>query len=179
MSDQHSKTMDFQEHIDVLADCCKQVFEEMSSTQVLDVTAKSESDERDNPDYAFAQIITYEHIENRGKHVLVTDDSKTIRKLLTNAPKEVGLEVHTAANGREAVEIFQGVSPDLTVMDLVMPTMTGLEATAAIREIADEVKVIMLPAQLHHRIMSSASERSSRLRLTLRCATLSTDQTRC
>lgn len=76
--------------------------------------------------------------------MLVTDDSKIIRKLLRNALEEVGLEVHEARDGQEAVEMFERISPDVTIMDIVMPTMSGLEAMAAIHEIDDTAKVLML-----------------------------------
>jgi len=79
-----------------------------------------------------------------GKRVLVVDDSKIIRKLLEAALTEVGLQVETASDGKEAVEVFKSISPDLTIMDLVMPEMSGLEATEAIRKYDPHAKVLML-----------------------------------
>jgi DNA-binding NarL/FixJ family response regulator len=54
------------------------------------------------------------------------------------------LLVGEAANGREAVEQFHARHPDVTLMDLQMPQMTGLEATAAIRAESPEARIIML-----------------------------------
>ena len=52
--------------------------------------------------------------------------------------------VAEASNGREAIPQFREHWPDITLMDLQMPAMTGLEAMAAIREEFPETKVIIL-----------------------------------
>jgi DNA-binding NarL/FixJ family response regulator len=52
--------------------------------------------------------------------------------------------VAEASNGREAIPQFREHWPDITLMDLQMPAMTGLEAMAAIREEFPEAKVIIL-----------------------------------
>lgn len=93
-----------------------------------------------------------------GKSVLVTDDSKLIRRLLTNALEEVGLEVHTATNGREAISAYQEKSPDIVLMDIVMPDMTGLEATRAILEIDDAAKVLMLTSTSSREEITTAQD---------------------
>jgi DNA-binding NarL/FixJ family response regulator len=52
--------------------------------------------------------------------------------------------VAEASNGREAVEQFRAQRPDITLMDLQMPEMNGLEALVAIRDECPEARVIVL-----------------------------------
>jgi YesN/AraC family two-component response regulator len=52
--------------------------------------------------------------------------------------------VAEASNGFEAIRQFGAHSPDITLMDLQMPMMTGLEAMAAIRNEYPEAKIIIL-----------------------------------
>jgi DNA-binding NarL/FixJ family response regulator len=52
--------------------------------------------------------------------------------------------VGEAQNGREAVELAEALQPDVVVMDIAMPVMNGIEATATICERAPEVKVLVL-----------------------------------
>jgi DNA-binding NarL/FixJ family response regulator len=52
--------------------------------------------------------------------------------------------VAEAANGREAIRLFRAHRPDVTLMDLQMPEMSGLEATIAIRAEFPEARIIVL-----------------------------------
>jgi len=52
--------------------------------------------------------------------------------------------VGEAQNGREAVELAEKMHPDVMVMDIAMPVMNGIEATAAISDRAPDVKVLVL-----------------------------------
>jgi DNA-binding NarL/FixJ family response regulator len=52
--------------------------------------------------------------------------------------------VAEAGNGREAVESFRGYRPDVTLMDLVMPEMNGIDATIAIRKEFPKARIVML-----------------------------------
>jgi len=52
--------------------------------------------------------------------------------------------VAQASNGREAIQKFRQHRPDITLMDLQMPAMNGLEATVAIRKEFPEAKIIIL-----------------------------------
>lgn len=64
--------------------------------------------------------------------VLVVDDSPTDTHVLTEMLKKNGFDVITAASGEEGIETAKAQKPDLIVMDVVMPGMSGFEATRSI-----------------------------------------------
>ena len=67
------------------------------------------------------------------KKVLVVDDSRLTRTLIKNALVAAGYEVGgEAANGREALELYGRLKPDLVTMDVVMPDMDGVECARQI-----------------------------------------------
>jgi|SRR5215471_7930034 len=78
--------------------------------------------------------------------ILIVDDHAMFREglamVLTTKP-DMKL-VAEASNGREAIQQFREHGPDITLMDLQMPAMTGLEAMVAIRKEFPEAKVIIL-----------------------------------
>lgn len=82
--------------------------------------------------------------------MLVAEDNATNQKLLLALLKERGHRVTMAGNGREAVETSAARRFDLILMDVQMPEMNGLEATAAIRarerETGAHVPIIALTA---------------------------------
>lgn len=85
------------------------------------------------------------------KKVLVVDDERHITKILAFRLKQLGLEVLTAGNGKEALELARAESPALIVSDYQMPVMSGLEFSVALasEEATAEIPVIMLTARSH------------------------------
>jgi DNA-binding NarL/FixJ family response regulator len=78
--------------------------------------------------------------------VLVVDDHAIIREGI-RALLALQRDMHVvgeAVNGQEALEKTLELSPDVVVMDIVMPVMNGLEATKRIRSKSDQAKVLML-----------------------------------
>lgn len=78
--------------------------------------------------------------------VLVVDDHHVVRQgiaALINSADDMTV-VAEAANGRQAVDLFGQHSPDVTIMDLRLPVLTGVEAITAIRQITPTAKVIVL-----------------------------------
>jgi len=65
--------------------------------------------------------------------MLVVDDQEVNRRLLLKLFEPVGFEVRQAANGQEALEIWQAWEPHLIWMDMRMPVMDGYEATRQIK----------------------------------------------
>jgi two-component system response regulator NreC len=78
--------------------------------------------------------------------VLLADDHPVVRKgllLIINAEDDMEI-IGEAANGREAVEKAQKLSPHIILMDINMPIMNGIEATKNIRAMAPDSKIIGL-----------------------------------
>lgn len=79
-------------------------------------------------------------------NILIVDDAAFMRLRLKKLLEDQGYQIQEAANGREAVERYQAERPDLVLMDITMPEMSGIEALQAIRQIDSGVKVIMVSA---------------------------------
>ena len=88
-------------------------------------------------------------IERRGKRapplVLVADDEASIRMIAERVLTKAGFAVVTAADGNEAVKLFNARAAEFAavVLDLSMPGMSGEEALAAIRQTRPDPAVIV------------------------------------
>lgn len=76
--------------------------------------------------------------------VLVVDDDAEVRDMLRGLLTSRGLEVATAPNGDRAMQAIARRAPDVVLLDVVMPGLSGVEILQAIRTIAPRVKVIMM-----------------------------------
>ncbi|MFI5994802.1 response regulator [Streptomyces sp. NPDC051362] len=65
--------------------------------------------------------------------VLVVDDNKVIRQLIRVNLEVEGLEVVTAADGAECLDVVHQVRPDVVTLDVVMPRLDGLRTAARLR----------------------------------------------
>jgi DNA-binding NtrC family response regulator len=74
--------------------------------------------------------------------LLVVDDERNLRESLSEALKEAGYSVLTAANGKEAYAIIQSQALDLLLCDWRMPEMDGREL---LRHLSDEARLVDLP----------------------------------
>ena len=81
--------------------------------------------------------------------ILVTDDERDIRELIAFTLRFAGYEVVTAENGEEGVQLAGQEKPDMILMDVRMPKLTGYEACARIKAdpaLAD-IPVVFLSAK--------------------------------
>lgn len=78
--------------------------------------------------------------------ILLAEDHETVRegiKMLVNAQPDMEV-VGEAGNGREAIRLSQQLLPDVVVMDISMPDMNGLKATAKLRKVCPNTKLLTL-----------------------------------
>jgi two-component system, NarL family, response regulator LiaR len=83
-----------------------------------------------------------------GIRVVIADDHNVVRKGIRDllSDEEDIAVVGEARNGQEAVDLASALHPDVMVMDIAMPEMTGVEATRLIRAQAPDVRVLVLTA---------------------------------
>ncbi len=81
--------------------------------------------------------------------ILIAEDERDIRDLVAFTLRFAGHEVSAAANGEEAVELATKVNPDLILMDVRMPRMTGYEACKVMKANPDlkDIPVVFLTAR--------------------------------
>ncbi|MBV8532123.1 MAG: response regulator [Candidatus Eremiobacteraeota bacterium] len=84
-----------------------------------------------------------------GRRILVVDDDRNLRKIITANLELAGYDVTTAANGAEALQLLDEVNPDLVILDVMMPVMDGYETTRRIRHHGtnSNVPIILLTAK--------------------------------
>ncbi len=76
--------------------------------------------------------------------ILVVDDEKSIRTLVSKIVSKDGHEVLEAENGVHACEYFQNENIDLIITDLVMPEQNGIEMILELKKTHPDVKVIAI-----------------------------------
>lgn len=88
--------------------------------------------------------------------ILLADDHWQILANLSRLAGEAGEVVGTAQDGRAAVTEARRLSPDVIVLDLSMPEMTGIQAAAQLRRDLPESKVIICTAYTNPRVVEEA-----------------------
>ena len=78
--------------------------------------------------------------------ILVVEDEPTLRETIVDALESDGFRVIAAADGREALAKFRGERPDLVLLDLMLPELSGIEVTRIIRA-ESGVPIVMLTAK--------------------------------
>lgn len=73
-------------------------------------------------------------LEGPGHRVLVVDDDRNLRKIISTNLELAGFTVALAADGIEALDIIEAAQPDVVLLDLMMPHMDGYEVARRIRE---------------------------------------------
>src|ERR1035437_766580 len=83
------------------------------------------------------------------KRVLLVDDNSVVRSLVRQLCElEPDFEISgEAENGRDAVEKAENLKPDVIILDLSMPVMTGLDAAPLLRKLLPDTRVILFTVQ--------------------------------
>ena len=81
------------------------------------------------------------------KRLLVVDDALIMRAMIKDIAQQAGWEIAgEATNGRECLERFRELSPDLVTLDIVMPELDGVKALRQLREEHPNAAVVMVSA---------------------------------
>jgi YesN/AraC family two-component response regulator len=81
------------------------------------------------------------------KMVIVEDDASALDLLASVVERKFkGIEVFTASNGREGLEVFNERLPELLITDIKMPEMNGVELAEKVRELQPDTIVIVISA---------------------------------
>jgi two-component system response regulator NreC len=78
--------------------------------------------------------------------VLLAEDHKTVRagvKMIIDAEDDM-MVIGEAGNGREAIEMAKELTPDVILMDISMPELNGLIATAKLKRVSPDIKILAL-----------------------------------
>lgn len=91
------------------------------------------------------------------KTVLIVDDIAFVRKTLSDILTQAHYQVlGEAEDGHEAVNLYFKLRPDIITMDVVMPKMSGIDATRKILKVDKEAKVVIISAMGQENLVMEA-----------------------
>ena len=91
--------------------------------------------------------------------ILVADDDPDILSIVSMSLETQGYTVHKATNGREAVELARQHHPDLILMDMMMPVVSGYEAVGELKADASTKDIVIVG--LSAKAMATDMERAT------------------
>jgi two-component system, chemotaxis family, chemotaxis protein CheY len=95
--------------------------------------------------------------------VLVCDDAVFMRTMVSDILSQAGFTViGEAENGRQAVEKYQQLKPDLVTMDIIMPEMGGIEAVKKITQLDPGARILMCSAMGQQALVQEALQAGAR-----------------
>ena len=95
--------------------------------------------------------------------VLLCDDALFMRTMLRGIVNAGGFEVlGEAENGRRAVEQYVALRPDVVLMDMVMPELSGVDAVRQIRQLDPNARIVMCSAMGQQQLVAEALEAGAR-----------------
>jgi two-component system chemotaxis response regulator CheY len=98
-----------------------------------------------------------------GAKILVVDDAAFMRMMLKDILTKNSYDVvGEAADGKQAIEKYNELKPDLVTMDITMPEMDGIEAVRNIKQINPDARVIMCSAMGQQAMVIDAIQAGAR-----------------
>jgi two-component system, NtrC family, response regulator HydG len=94
--------------------------------------------------------------------ILVVDDNQDLLNTFAMILKRRGFSVQTAADGVSAIDKFKEQDFDVTLMDIVMPEMNGVDASRKMKEINPEVPIILMTAYSDEELLQTARDEGVR-----------------
>lgn len=95
--------------------------------------------------------------------ILIADDNPAVVEMVRSLFATEGFDiVGQAADGFEAINLTQGLRPDIAILDLAMPRLDGLEAARQIRRLCPETRVILLSAHNSEALVTGAFRAGAR-----------------
>lgn len=91
--------------------------------------------------------------------IMVVDDARFMRLILGGILREADCKVVAeASNGKQAIDLYKKLKPDLVTMDIVMPEMGGVEAVRQIIEFDPNAKIIMVSAMGQQELVTESMD---------------------
>jgi len=105
-----------------------------------------------------AKPLTKGLVKKESKHILVVDDEKAIRDVLSKFLSVLGFQVTIASNGNDGLHLFLKNSFDLVVTDLQMPGIDGLTLASHIKDTSPKTPVVLLTGEDKKVVMEKIKE---------------------
>lgn len=86
------------------------------------------------------------NLNARATHILLIDDEHDLLQALSATLRRAGWQVSTASDGQQALNVFRAISPNLIILDLMLPVLDGWKVCREVRKTSD-VPIIMLTAR--------------------------------
>jgi DNA-binding NtrC family response regulator len=93
--------------------------------------------------------------------ILIIDDDELILNALSNLLHHAGHELFITADGPRSIVLFGEHRPDVTILDLGLPTTSGLDVLTSIRQIDPTAKVIMISGYTAPKVLAEAKEKGA------------------
>jgi len=90
--------------------------------------------------------------------ILIVDDETGIVDEIKDFFEEEGFEVHTADSGEDGIEMVQSVQPDLMILDMKLPDISGIEVLKVAKEKSPHTKVIVVTGYVDQSLIDKAEE---------------------